>query len=97
MIFLLLPRLSSHVMPTWAYSILREQDRDTKQKTNRIQRLPYLKGTHTIGFLPAKLQLFRESARGWNKKPSVPQEFGLCSIMRHMNNRHTSAPSEMGV
>ena len=33
-------------------------------KTNRIQRLPYLKGTHTIGFLTAKLQLFRELARG---------------------------------
>ena len=48
-------------------TILREQDRDAKQKTNRIQRLPYLKGTHTIGFLPAKLQLFHEPARGWGK------------------------------
>ena len=47
-----------------ACTILCEQDRDTKQKTNRIQRLPYLKGTHTIGFLPAKLQLFHQPARG---------------------------------
>ena len=46
-------------------SILREQDRDAKQKTNRIQRLPNLKGTHTIGFPPAKLQLFHKPARGW--------------------------------
>ena len=78
MIFLLLPRLSSHVMPTWAYSILREQDRDTKQKTNRIQRLPYLKGTHTIGFLPAKLQLFHKPARGWGIFLFLPRHQQPC-------------------
>ena len=33
----------------------------------------------------AKLQLFHEPAREWNKKTSVPQEFGSCSIMEHLN------------
>ena len=32
----------------------------------------------------AKLQLFHEPARGWNKKTSVPQEFGLCSILEYL-------------
>ena len=48
-------------------------------------------------FHAAKLQLFHEPARGWNKKTSVPQEFGLCSILEHLNNRHTAAPSGLGV
>lgn len=34
------------------------------QHNNRIQRIPYLKGTHKIGFPAAKVQLFREPARG---------------------------------
>ena len=42
-------------------------------KTNRIQRLPYLKGTHTVGFLPAKLQLFREPAREMSVIPLLTQ------------------------
>ena len=58
---------------------------------------PTWKGTHTIGFQPAKLQLFHEPARGWNKKASVLQEFVSCSILEHLNNRHTLAPSGLGV
>ena len=41
-----------------ACTILREQDRDAKQKTNRIQRLPYLKGNTYDWFSACKITTF---------------------------------------
>ena len=40
-----------------------------------------------LSLFTAKFQLFHETAREWNKKPSVPQEFGPCFILEYMNSR----------